>query len=332
MTDGRKLPHDVLEAYRFTAINLYQKGISVKIIASACKVGKQAVYKWITKASDQGRKSLKSKKAPGPSPLLTENQFKKLKKYLHQPATELGYLTDLWTGPKIRHLIKNKFKIIYHEKHMPRLLRKLGLTIKFPERRALEHDPVELRKWKKYRLPKLLKKAKKTRSLVVYADESLISLIPYVGKTWTFPNAKPIVRVSGLRGHIGATAAVNRQGRICFELTRGKEKFTAKVFIRFIKKMHREFAGKKIILIVDGAPIHKAGAVKEFEKNSKWLTIEILPAYSPAENPTEKLWWYMKTKKLNGSTVQSKKELRAEGMKILKKIKKKNKIVPTFFE
>ncbi len=31
-------------------------------------------------------------------------------------------------------------------------------------------------------------------------DESIISLIPYVGKTWALPNKKPIVRVSGKRG------------------------------------------------------------------------------------------------------------------------------------
>ena len=216
---------------------------------------------------------------------------------------------------------------------MPRLLKRLGFVIKFPERRALEQDPTEIKKWKRYRLPKLLKKAKKTGALIFYADESVISLIPYVGKTWTFPEMKPIVYVSGQRGqNIGVTAAVNRQGRICFELTREKEKFTARVFIRFIKKMHRQFPGKKIILIVDGAPTHTAGVVKDFEKKSKWLSLEILPAYSPEENPTEKLWRYVKTKKLNGSTVKNKNELRNEGLKIFRKIKKSKKAVCAIFK
>lgn len=101
-------------------------------------------------------------------------------------------------------------------------MKSLGLELKFPERRALEQDPKEVRLWKRKRLPEILNHTKKKRGLVFYADESIISLIPYIGKTWTFPNKKPIVRVSGQRGNIGITAAVNQQGRLCFELTKEK--------------------------------------------------------------------------------------------------------------
>jgi len=54
--------------------------------------------------------------------------------------------------------------------------------------------------WKKKRFPNILEWAKKHKAFVFYADESLISLIPYIGKTWAFPKVKPIVRVSGKRG------------------------------------------------------------------------------------------------------------------------------------
>src|SRR3990167_6716496 len=183
---------------------------------------------------------------------------------IRKPASELGYSTDLWSGPRIRHLIKHEFKIKYHPKHMPRLMKNLGLELKFPERRAIEQDPKALREWKNKRFPEILKTAKKKHALLFYADEAIISLIPYVGKTWAFPNKKPIVRVSGKRGqNIGITAAVNQQGRMCFELTKEKERFTAKVFIRFIKKMRKEFPKRNIILIVDGAPTHTAGAAEK---------------------------------------------------------------------
>ena len=100
---------------------------------------------------------------------------------------------------------------------------------------------------------------KKNRAVLFYADESLISLIPYVGKTWAFPKAKPIARVSGRRGqHVGITAAVNEQGRLCFELTQEDETFTSKTFLRFVRKLRKEFPSRKIVLIVDGAPIHIA--------------------------------------------------------------------------
>ena len=148
------------------------------------------------------------------------------------------------------------------------------------------------------------------------------------------PSSIFIVRVSGKRGqNIGVTAAVNQQGRMCFELTKEKERFTAKVFIRFIKKMHRENIKRFIILIVDGAPVHTAGIVKTFmEENKSWLRLEILPAYSPELNPTEKSWRFLKTKKLNGSTVRDKEELRDETKKMIKQIKKDKIRVSSFFE
>jgi transposase len=315
------------------AIKLNKAGVAVPTIAKSCSVGKQAVYKWIKKSKTEGLKSLKSTKAPGPEPALEIEQYVKLKNLLRMPASEIGYATDLWSGPRVRHLIKKKFGINYHQKHMPRLLRRLGLIIKFPERRALEQDPVALKKWKKYRLPKILKTAEKTSSLVFYADESLISLIPYLGKTWTFPELKPIARVSGKRGlHIGVTAAVNRQGRMCFEITKDKERFTAKVFIRFLKKMHLEFPRRRIILIVDGAPIHKAKIVNAFAAASTWLTLEILPAYSPEENPTEKLWGFVKTKSMNGSAARDKSELRSEARSALRRVKQRKDRIASFFE
>jgi len=333
MNDGRSISHEVLETYRFAAVKLNKANVSVDVIASSFNVTKRAVYRWLKKSKTDGIKSLKSSKAAGPESYLTEDELAKLCKLIRKPATKLDYSTDLWTGPRIRHLIKHQFGIEYHVKHMPRLLKWLGLILKFPERRALEQDPKELRIWKKKRFPEILQCAKKKRALLFYADESLISLIPYVGKTWTLPNEKPIVRVSGKRGqNIGITAAVNQQGRMCFELTKEKERFTAKVFLRFIKKMRRENQNRFLILIVDGAPTHTAGIIEEFaEQNKSWFRLEILPAYSPELNPTEKTWRFLKTKKLNGSTLTDKEALRMETKKIIRQIKKDKKRVSSFF-
>jgi len=333
-TDGRILSHEVLETYRFAAIKLRKSGVRINIIANSFGVTERAVYRWIRKEKTEGRSSLKSLKASGPESYLTEKQLSILCGLIRKPATELKYSTDLWSGPRVRHLIKHVFRIEYHSKHMPRLLKWLGLELKFPERRALEQDPKDVRWWKRKKLPEILGYAKKKRALVFYADESIISLIPYVGKTWAFPNKKPIVRVSGKRGqNIGVTAAVNQQGRMCFELTKENERFTAKVFIRFIKKMHRENPNRFIALIVDGAPVHKAGIVKKFMgENKSWLLLEILPAYSPELNPTEKSWRFLKTKKLNGSTLMNKDELRDETKKMMMKIKNDGERVSSFFD
>jgi len=331
--DGRTFSHDVLESYRFTAISLHKRGISISVIASSFKVTIQAVYKWLKIEKRFGKNALKSNKATGRPTELTVEQLKYLKKLLRKRATKLGYETDLWSGMRVRHLIKHQFGTEYHPKHMSRFLRRLGLTLKFPQRRALEQDPKKVRLWKKKRLPEIIEYSRKNKALLFYADETLISLIPYVGKTWTFPNVKPIARVSGKRGqHIGVSAAVNQQGRMCFELTKEGEKFTAQTFIRFVQKLRGENKRRLIILIIDGAPTHTAKIVKEFaKKNKSSLRMEILPAYSPELNPTEKQWCYIKTKKLNASVSTNKKELTHSARMSMRALKNNPRKIISFF-
>lgn len=333
MKDGRSLDHQTLEGYRFAALKLHKRDVPVATIAESFGVTTEAVYIWLKKARVQGRGSLRSSKAPGPIPALSKDNFSDLLSAIRRPASKLGYATDLWSGPRLRHFIKHAFGVEYHNKHMPRLLRRLGLNFKFPERRALEQDPKAVRDWKKRRLPQIFRFAKAKKALIFYADEALVSLIPYVGRTWAFPHAKPIVRVSGRRGnHVGITAAVNAQGRMGFELTREKEMFTAKVFLRFVRKLRREQPSRFIVLIVDGAPTHTAKVVKSYAKeNRKMFRLEILPAYSPELNPSEKPWGFLKSKNLNGSQIKDKVQLRSQVKGHMKKLRKNKKRVSSFF-
>jgi transposase len=96
--------------------------------------------------------------------------------------------------------------------------------------------------------------------------------------------------------------------------------------------LRREHPSRPILLIVDGAPIHKAKLVKAFqEENKSWLCLGILPAYSPELNPTEKTWGFVKTKKLNGSQARDKTELRQTVKTAMQETKKDSAKVASFF-
>ena len=331
--DGRTIPHNVLEHFRFASLKLREKGVAADDIATSLGVQRQTVYNWTSKAKRRGRAALRSTKTAGCPPALSQEQFRKLVAALRRPATKLGYATDLWSGPRVRHFLKHRLGVVYHPKYMPRFLRRLGLVMRFPERRALEQDPEDVRQWKEERLPEILADARKRQALVFYADESLISLIPNVGRTWTFPDVKPVARVSGQRGqHVGVTGAVNSAGRSCFELTGDGERFTALVFLRFVKKLRLEYPRRRITLIVDGASVHKAKIVKEYVSKNKWLKLEILPAYSPEWNPAEKAWGYVKGKARNASQSKNVKELRKETRESIRRLSTNKKHMKTFFE
>lgn len=88
-----------------------------------------------------------------------------------------------------------------------------------------------------------------------------------------------------------------RRKKIYFRLqpgTMGKDDF-----VKLLKDLKREIHGRKLLLIWDGLPAHRAKAVKaHIESQSAWLRVERYPGYAPELSPIEFLWSPIKTKDL----------------------------------
>ena len=65
--------------------------------------------------------------------------------------------------------------------------------------------------------------------------------------------------------------------------------------IKFLEQLLREIPGK-LLVIWDGAPIHRSRAVKEWlsQGASRGIQLEQLPGYAPELNPDEGVWRYLK--------------------------------------
>ena len=65
--------------------------------------------------------------------------------------------------------------------------------------------------------------------------------------------------------------------------------------IRFLERLLCEIPGK-LLLIWDGAPIHRSRAVKEWlsQGAARRIQLEQLPGYAPELNPDEGVWRYLK--------------------------------------
>lgn len=88
--------------------------------------------------------------------------------------------------------------------------------------------------------------------------------------------------------------------------------------IRFLKDLKRHLHGRKLLLIWDGLPAHRAQRVQRWlDDNSSWLRTERIPAYAPEVNPIEYCWGAMKKKHLGN--------LRADGMPALGRALKRAK-------
>jgi DDE superfamily endonuclease len=90
-----------------------------------------------------------------------------------------------------------------------------------------------------------------------------------------------------------AISAISPGGRLyfrCQDLALNSAEVVA-----FLEHLLREVPGRMVI-IWDGAPIHRSHVIKEFLANGaeQRLHLERLPAYAPELNPGEGLWQQLK--------------------------------------
>jgi len=71
--------------------------------------------------------------------------------------------------------------------------------------------------------------------------------------------------------------------------------FTGEDIVRFLSKVCGRYRKRDLLLIWDGASIHRSEAVKAFLRGRPGrVHLELLPAYSPELNPTELVWNQLK--------------------------------------
>lgn len=328
--DRRKLSHEVLEAYRLRAIELREMGVKVKDIAFFFGLHPDSVSRWCAKYKKGGIDVLKSRKATGCPPKLTLEDANKALNCLKKPATVYGFPTPLWTCKRVKQLIQEETNKTYTEVGVWKFLRRFGLTNQKPERRAMEQDTEEAKRWVKEEWPKIKDHAKRWQAILYFLDEAGVSLVPVLGKTWAPKGETPIVKVTGKKGGFCITSVISTGGRMLFRIEKGK--ITAKTFIDFLKKIMRHHRGRKVIVIADRAPVHTAKAVDEFvEENKKTFALYYLPSYSPELNCDEHVWGYLKENKLKSHTAKAVDELKKLTLSSMWSMQRQKSLIQSFF-
>ena len=76
-------------------------------------------------------------------------------------------------------------------------------------------------------------------------------------------------------------SAISAAGRLRFRLFGGS--FTAAVFLDFLGRLLRDGGGRKVHLIVDGHPVHRARLVSAWVgRHADRIQLHFLPGYSPS--------------------------------------------------
>jgi transposase len=146
---------DWREGRRLRAWELKQQGWNQREIARALGVTEGAVSQWIKRGREGGVEALRKRTSPGAPSRLSEEQRTQLKELLAQGAPAHGFRGEVWTCQRVVEVIRKEFGVVYHPAHVSRLVRRLGLSLQKPQRRANQRDEEAIERWKQERWPEL---------------------------------------------------------------------------------------------------------------------------------------------------------------------------------
>ena len=288
--DARKMSPDAQERTRIcVAQAVVDDGMSQTQAVRAYKVSRTSVHEWCKTYREQGAKGLRSKKR-GPKP--------RSRLAGHQAATAVKLIQDgcpdqhkmgfaLWTREAVQHMLWHRFELDVSVWTVGRYLKHWGFTPQKPTRRAYEQDPVAVQHWLDEQYPAIHKRAKRENAEIHWEDEMGLRSDHQAGTSYGRCGRTPVVKGTGKRFGCNLISTLTNRGTLRFMVF--TRRFTASVFIEFLGRLLRS-VDRKVFLIMDGHPVHKARKVKAWlAERSDQIEVFYLPGYSPELNPDEYL-------------------------------------------
>jgi transposase len=170
------------------------------------------------------------------------------------------------------------------------------------------------------------KRALKEGRTIVFCDQSGFYLLPMVVRTYAPVGQTPTLHENLTRDHLSAMSAITLDGDL-YMIEQDKA-FKGEDVVRFLKHLMREISGK-LLVIWDGSPIHRGGAVKDFLASgaASRVQLEQLPGYAPDLNPDEGIWKHLKCVELKNLCCQSLAELRVELRRAKERLRHKKHVI-----
>jgi transposase len=331
--DARSLSAQAQEALRRRAVQAVQGGMTQTEAARLFGVARGTVAKWMKHYRQGGGKALRARpqgRPRGQSRLKNWQAAQIVRTITDRTPDQLKLPFVLWTREAVGGLIEQRFGVCVSLMSVGRWLRRWGMTAQKPVRRAWEQNPQEVRRWLKVEYPQVCRQAKAERAEINWGDEMGLRSDHQAGTTYGRKGQTPVIPGTGQRWRCNMISAITGRGRLRFMVF--KRRFTAAVFIEFMRRLGRA-AGRKVYLIVDGHPVHKSQQVREWlGRHEDQIRLILLPAYSPDLNPDEFLNHDVKQNAVGRRRAVNREDLMADVRGYLRSTQKQPAIVRKYFD
>lgn len=332
--DARSLSPDAQEALRKRAVHAVLGGMKQKDVAVALGVSAYIVSQWMKAYHQAGESALNARKkgpAKGTGARLTAAQTATIRRLIVDKCPDqLKLPFYLWTREAVQELIFRKFLIRVAIRTVGNYLRDWGFTVQKPVRRAYEQNRTAVQRWLDEEYPALQRRAKAEKALIYWGDEMGLRSDDQVGRSYGLRGQTPVIPGTGQRFGCNMISAVTNQGHLCFQVFEGT--FKVKVFLGFVQRLLKQ-AKRKVFLIIDGHPVHRAKLVQAWRAtHQEEMELIYLPGYSPELNPDELLNQDVKRSALRQRRPKHVTDLKDDVRAYLHSTQKRPDVVRRYFE
>jgi transposase len=168
----------------------------------------------------------------------------------------------------------------------------------------------------------------------VFWDESGVSLLPVVRRTWAPRGHTPVIRhhFKWKRTSMAAGLCYGSHGggaQLAFH--RQADPYDTDTLIAALGELRRALGGQKATLLWDGLPAHRSRAMRSWLQHQRsWLVVERLPAYAPELNPVEALWSNLKGVELANLAGEHLEEVTAAAERGIQRIRRTHHLAFSF--
>ena len=287
--DARKLQPVVQEELRRRVVAAIHGGMQQVEGAKVFGVARKTIWQWLKAYAASGDPGLAARKrGPKGGGKLKGWQAAAICNLIrdrHPEQLKLPFV--LWTSEAVQRLIARRFGVKLSARSVRRYLQGWGFTPQKPVRRAYERDPVAVTRWLEQQYPAIRARSKLEKAKLYWGDAMGARSDHQAGRSYAPRGQTPIRPGTGNRFGANVLSAITNRGDLAFMVF--KRQFSAKVFLRFLRRLIKH-AGRKVFLIVDGHPVHRSQAVRNWlERHRRRMEMFFLPAYSPDLNPDEML-------------------------------------------
>jgi transposase len=330
--DAGSLPPAAQEQLRRRAVQAVRDGMSQVEAARIFGVTRQTIGVWVKKAGNKSLDVLAAKAQGRPiGKTLPLRQAKVIAQAIsNKPPDQLRLPFYLWTREAVGRLIEKRYGVCLSVWTVARYLKEWGFTPQKPIRRAFEADPEAVRRWLEEEYPLIRALAQRDKAEIYWGDEMGLRSDHATGTSWGLKGQTPVIRGTGQRFGCSMISAITNRGKLYFMVM--NKKFRARVFIDFMRRLERQVP-RRIYLIVDRHPVHRAQAVKKWPATKgRRVRLFYLPGYRPDLNPDEYLNQDVKSNAVGRRRPANEPEMRKDISGYLRSRQRQPRIVRNYFK